>query len=690
MTEIRAFGIDLGTTFSLVAEAQAGHARVIPLANGSASVPSVVRVRAEEVIVGAAAARAQALDPDNTIGFFKTEMGRADAAYELGGREWTPQQLSAEVLRTLTAEARASGVEVKGAVVTIPAYFGDAARLATLEAARLADVSVVELIHEPTAAAIAYGIGAVGEAPETVLVYDLGGGTFDVSVVRLAPGQIEVLATAGNHALGGKDFDDTLVEFVARQFSDVHGVDPMDDPADLALLRTQAEALKHALTELERSQCSVVAQGVADTVEVTRAVFEAQSRPLMTQTAHLMDGALDDAGLTADELDGVLLVGGSTRMPMCRKLVLERLGCQPRSGLNPNEVVALGAALRAEAMLGTRVPRVLAAARLQDVTAHALGFVVVSADGQSYVNDVMIPRNATIPANAVKRRAVATRAGGPNELNVHLLQGDNRRPRDNEPLGRFTFSGVPHGGGETVVDIAFGYDADGIVRVTATAGGDPLQPPIEDRNDIDLSWTDAPPDPARAELDVVLTIDVSYSMEDHGRLIAAKGALKEFVDQLAAGTRFGLVSFSDKAKVEAPLGSRAHEVLRAAEALRPSGGTALHLGLLCAGVQLRHDGGRSAGGLQLAASGSGRLSRRRVIVLLSDGVTDSPSALEAAASVASAGLDIVPVGLPGADMGLLEALATLDQGAFFSSVEDLAGTFRGIARELATGAGLVR
>ncbi|MGO9976097.1 MAG: Hsp70 family protein [Solirubrobacteraceae bacterium] len=688
MTENHAYGIDLGTTFSLLAEARGGQARVIPLSQGAASLPSVVRVRPQEVVVGAAAVRAQALDPDNTIGFFKTEMGRAGAAYDLGGREWTPQQLSAEVLRALATEARAAGAEVRRAVVTIPAYFGDMARMATLEAAHLAGIEVVELIHEPTAAAIAYGIGATGAGAETVLVYDLGGGTFDVSIVRLAPGKIDVLATTGDHALGGKDFDDTLVELIAGRFGERHGVDPMDDPADLAVLRTQAQELKLALTDLDRSECSVVAQGIADVVEVTRTEFEAQSRSLMTRTADLVQRALQDAHLAARQLDGVLLVGGSTRMPMCRQLVATSLGHEPRTGLNPHQVVALGAALRTEAMLNEPGRRVLAARRLQDVTAHALGFVVLSADEKSYVNDVMIPRNAPIPARMVKRRAVRNRAGGANELHVHLLQGDNRRPSDNEALGRFTFTGLPPGSGETIIDIAFGYNEDGIVQIVAAVDGCPLAPPLEDRDDLNLSWTDEPPRPATVPLDVMIALDVSGSMSGSS-MSAANSAVREFVAQLPSDARLGLVSFNHQARIDAPIGSSAGEVIRAVQALVPGGGTEMHRGLLKASEQLQ---GESLHPRDLMTLSSQRADavRRRVVVILSDGATDRGRALQAAASIKRAAIDIVPVGIPGADHELLDELATIGRGAFFTSVEGLAGTFGGIARELVAGTGLVR
>jgi molecular chaperone DnaK len=686
------FGIDLGTTFSLLAQASDGRARVLAGPSGEASLPSIVRVKPDRVVVGSAAGRSMAIDPDNTIGFFKTEMGRSGAGYMLAGREWSPSALSAEVLKQLLEDTRRGGVEVDQAVITVPAYFGDHARLATFQAAELANLRVTELIHEPTAAAIAYGVGK--NRAETVLVYDLGGGTFDVSLVRLAPDEIRVLATGGHHELGGRNFDELLADVVAERFRERHGIDPQEDPADAALLQTQVEGLKRALSELRSAECTVVAGGASDSIEVTRDQFEEHAAPLMLTTADLLDRVLADAGVSPSDLDAVLLVGGSTRMPMCEKLVSERLGMAPQTGLNPNEVVALGAALRAEAATDTARAAVPGPARaLHDVTAHALGYVVVSADGERYVNDVMIPRNAQVPAQKLKQRSIRTQPGG-GELYVHLLQGDSRRPLDNEPLGRYSFQLPAGNGGEALVDIRFAYDEDAIVRISARVGDVDVGKPEIDRDDLDLAWTDGSPQEqvgATAPVEAILLIDTSGSMAG-APIQAAKDASRVFIEELGDDHRVGVIAFETSARIEAALGTRSGKLAAAVDKLRAGGGTSLESGL----VKCRSEffGGATSGSrdsrLQLALGGRAESRQaRRVIVVLSDGGTANPGeSTRLAKELARDEVDIVTVGLPGANKRFLDTIKTIDGDTFMASIGDLVSTFRGIAKELRNDDGL--
>lgn len=677
----RRVGIDLGTTWSAVAEVQRGRPAVLVLSGGERALPSVVRAKADgTTVVGTAALRAQALDPDGTIGFFKPEMGTREAAFLLNGREWTPARLSAAVLAELLRAAGLRTDEVR-ATITVPAYFDDHARVATMDAARLCGLEVDDLIHEPSAAALACGIG--GRREETVVVYDLGGGTFDVSVVRLDPRQATVLATGGDHELGGREFDQVLVALVAERFRERHGVDPQDDATALALLTAQAESAKRALSERRDAEVPVVVGALADTVSVSRDDFEDHARPLLLTTADVLERVVADSGVATHALDAVLLVGGSSRMPMCERLVRERLPVDVRAGFNPSEVVVLGAALHAA---GHETSSALTTRRLQDVTAHALGYVMINADATAFVNDVMLARNAPLPAQATKRRAVKTTSRGPNELHVHLLQGEQHRPVDNIALGRCTFSGIAHTTGEAHIDVSFAYDGDAMVQVTAIVDGVPLEPPRLERDDRDLSWTLEPPPVAQAQLDVVLVIDVSRSMMGR-RLRAAKQACRAFLDELGDGPRTGLVSFHTQARIEVPVTGDRAEVRRAVERLDIRGGTDVAVGLDAAAGLLHGGATTGIGTLGVRAEDSAR----RAILLLTDGQTRREGhAIRLAGRLAESGIEIVPVGLPGADRGFLEAIATGDRTDLMTSTATLADAFRGIARELAVQEGGLR
>ncbi len=469
-----AVGIDLGTTISSIGQADdGGHVTLFPLRDGSPRLRSVVTIdEGGEIKVGEEAQRLAPLDPDSSFSFFKRSMGTTWKV-TAGDRTWTAPQLSAEVLRALADDAAlAVGERPRRAVVTIPAYFGDDARRATQEAAALADLEVLALLHEPTAACLAHR--SRGDGTSTVLVYDLGGGTFDVSVVRFGAGCDEVLATAGDDRLGGKDWDDVLVDLVADRVYETLGADARDDLSVLAELQERAREAKHALSRMPRTAVTVHAAGRAHRVEVTRDEFEGLAGGLFARTEELVERVLVDVGGRA-VLDEVLLVGGSSRMPRCRTALERTTGLTPRTGVDPDAAVAHGAAIAAsEAVTPARsgVGGLAIARKVRDVTAHALGFVVVSSEGSRYVNEVMIQRNAPIPAAETKRQRLAVPRGGSGLLDVYMLQGEALRPLDTNPLGRWTFERVPgHRSGHVDIDVSYAYDEHGVVHVSAAVGG---------------------------------------------------------------------------------------------------------------------------------------------------------------------------------------------------------------------------
>ena len=662
-------GIDLGTTISLLAlEREDGRMAVIDTRDGGPRLRSVVHVAADgATTVGEAAERLAPLEPDAVFAFFKRSMGK-DWSVTAGGREWTPPDLSAAVLEALIADAaNALGERPRQAVITIPAYFGDDARRATLQAGESVGLEVRALLHEPTAACIASR--SLLSERGTILVYDLGGGTFDVSVVAFAADHAEVLATAGDHRLGGKDWDDLIVDMVAEQVGASLEEDPRDDPAVLAELQERAREAKHTLSRMERAAVTLHAGGRVHRVEIKRASFWARGQALYDRTAELIARVLQDIGGSAT-IDSVLLAGGSTRMPPCAEVVRAATGREPLAGIDPDEAVVRGAAQFAAAFAGhePNSSRGGLAARITDVTAHALGFVVVSSDESRYVNEIMIPRNAPLPAEATKCHELALSSAAERRiLSVYMLQGEAERPLDTDSLGVWRFANVPgDAGGPVKVNVSYRYDEDGVVVVSASLDGSLLPAPEIDRTDRDLTWTEEDPSRlAAGELAVVLAIDVSGSMQG-SELAEAKGACLGFIEELeraGSADHVAVVSFGSDAHTVAAMGESPDSQRLAVQALEVAGSTNL------------------AAGLRRAQDELAAVAGRRVVVVLTDGAPDDRAAsLAVRGALVADGVELIARGVAGADENFLSELATGD-GELVGAGE-LGGSFRGIARQL--------
>lgn len=673
-------GIDLGTTISLLGvEHEDGRVAVIDTRDGGPRLRSVVHVGSDgATTVGEAAERLAPLDPDAVFAFFKRSMGK-DWSVAAAGREWTPPDLSGAVLEALLADAGSRLQErPREAVVTIPAYFGEDARRATLQAAESAELEVRALLHEPTAACIASRalLGQQG----TILVYDLGGGTFDVSVVRFRPDHAEVLATAGDHRLGGKDWDDLIVDMVAEQVAGTLEEDPRDDPAVLAELQERAREAKHTLSRMERAAVTLHAGGRVHRVELERASFWARGQALYDRTAELIARVLQDVGGAA-RIDGVLLAGGSSRMPPCAEVVRTATGREPLAGIDPDEAVVRGAAMFAAASAASaRGDRSSSggglAAQIIDVTAHALGFVVVSPDGSRYVNEIMIPRNAPLPAEATKCHELdLPSASDRRVLSVYVLQGEADRPRDADSLGVWRFRNIPgQDGGSVKVNVSYRYDEDGVVVVSASIGAVALPAPEIDRSERDLSWTED--DPSRGsvgDLAVVLVIDVSGSMQG-SKLAEAKSACVGFVEELeraGCAERVAIISFGSDARTILRMGSSPATQRDAVQALEIEGSTNL------------------AAGLRRAEEVLTAITGRRVVVVLTDGAPDDRSAaLAVRDALVVEEVELIARGVAGADEDFLRELATGD-GELVGEGQ-LGGNFRGIARQLLSATSVTR
>ena len=534
-------GIDLGTTNSCVAVLEGGEPVVIANSEGNRTTPSIVAFTKEgERLVGQVAKRQAVVNSDRTIMSIKREMG-TNYTVDIDGKKYSPQEISAMILSKLKADAEAYiGEKVTQAVITVPAYFSDSQRQATKDAGKIAGLEVLRIINEPTAAALAYGLDKGENKNQKVLIYDLGGGTFDVSILEIGDGVFEVLSTNGNTRLGGDDFDNKIIEYLVNEFKKSNGIDLSNDKMAMQRLKEAAEKAKIELSSTNKTNINlpfITADATGPKhldIDLTRQKFEALTESLVKATMGPTTKALQDAGLTVNDINRVIMVGGSTRIPSVCEAVKQLIGKEPYKGINPDECVAIGAAIQA-GVLGGEVKNVL----LLDVTPLSLGIETLGG-----VFTKLIERNTTIPTS--KSQVFSTAADNQTSVDIHVLQGEREMARDNKTLGSFSLTGIPPARrGIPQIEVKFDIDANGIVHVTATDLGTKKEQSVTITSSTNLS---------EADIDKAIKDAEKYAEEDKKRKeeVDAKNGLDQMIFTIEnfLSENGDKVDASDKATLE--------------------------------------------------------------------------------------------------------------------------------------------
>lgn len=680
-----AVGIDLGTTYSAIAWINAFQKpEVIKNQEELLLTPSVVAVCETPPLVGSEAKELQALGEDGVASFFKRAMGDPVWRVEGVSGAYTPVDLSALVLRKLKQDAEARLQQpITDAVITVPAYFNNGQREATKAAGEQAGLNVLMTINEPTAAAIAFGFGGHNIAGN-VLVYDLGGGTFDITLIDISADNIQVLATDGDHELGGKDWDDRVANYVANQFYDEHGEHPLDDSISYNDVIIASEQAKINLSTMTSTRMRLTHAGIRAAYPITREQFEHMSRDLLERTTTLTERVLTEQGLTWDDLQAVLLVGGSTRMPMVKNFITQR-GQEPLTGINVDEAIALGAAIQASQIdsksSGQRRFTLPGAVSFQDVTSHSLGMIALNDDRSAYINSIILAKNQAIPSQDTRPYKLRTSPRGNNRLEVFITQGESTMPAQCAFIGKYTADNLPHTPqGERVIDITYAYDQSGIVQVMAQDRGTGHaltmhKAPVP----ADMSWVERPPDMTQemvpSHIVVYLCIDVSGSMSG-APLAEAQRAAEHFVGGMdLSSSSVGLIAFGSQATLQTPASQNARHIRQAIQSLSMTGSTNM-----ADAFRMAHQ--------EFAAYSS---DDPRFIVLLTDGDPDSRDATKQAAQRCRAdGIDVVTIGTSGADQAFLAQLASTDEANVFAQSGQLVEVFGSIAQQITEGGGRLR
>lgn len=678
-------GIDLGTTFSVVAHInQNGVAEAIPNHLDKLTTPSVVDVTQNPPVVGWEAKENQQFTDDGIYAFFKRDMGSPHALYMYKGKQYSPIDLSAMVLVYLKQCAEDHLKQpIVDAVITVPAYFNEMQRKDTMEAGRQAGLNVLQIINEPTAAALAFGVRPT-TSHSKILVYDLGGGTFDVSLVEITPTELRVIGTAGDHYLGGKDWDDRILQYLSSEFEREFGTELITD--ELNPFMVQAENTKISLSSLPSIKVTVQANGQVGRYEFTRAQFEEQTRDLLVRTQLLVEQTLEEAHTGWANLTGVVLVGGSTKMPVVREYVQLMSGKPPMMGVDPDQAVALGAAIQAsmskEPQLAIRAgtkDRANRGIALFDVISNSLGMIAENEDRSKFINSIIIQKNQPIPSQQTRPYQLRLSRRNENKLEVYMTQAETPDPMGCKYLGKYVFSNIPNIQTKVaVIDITYAYNINGMVEVSAverstnqllTLTIEPLPPDVPDRFGL-------PPtvEKTREHLNLYMAFDLSGSMSGEP-LTEAQRAAQKFLSQVdLSSASVGVIEFSDSTQTTVKASQNARAISRGIQDLQIG----------------RTGGGNDTDPFDEIYRLLYKANGLRYGLVLTDGVwSNQGRAVTKAKRCHEAGIEIIAVGFGGADQAFLRQISSSDELSFFTNLNELSDVFSSIAQELTEGGGQI-
>jgi len=690
MSDVPVIGIDLGTTFCVVATIDEMRKPVIlKNSDGKNITPSVIAFTPNRIVFGDEAKGLQSLGDESIAAFFKSKMGDRSFYLEFYGKRYDAITLSGLLLGKLKADAGAVlGKLVSKAVITVPAYFNNFQREATVQAGKLAGLDVLRIINEPTAAAISYGIDR-RRGDQTLLVYDLGGGTFDVTLIRSTAGSIRVIATDGDHQLGGKDWDGRIMKQVVDQFKEEFGGDPLSDVETLNDLLIQCENAKKTLSQANNARIKIIFDGNKGSYTVTREQFDEMTTDLLERTKTLCNAVLTVSKMSWQDIDGVLLVGGSTRMPQIAATVEQMSGKGVIHGINVDEAVAIGAAIQAEIDLESNVSARLTgqtatsafAGRktIQDVTSHSLGMIAENTDRSKYINAIILSRNSTIPGKETRPLTFRTSATKDLEMDVYLLQGENDSPGDCAILGKYVFSNIMHEKeGKVVLEITYNYDKNGIVSVSGVqqSTGKPLVMRVEPVPD-DMSWIYESPRNRRGadvgHVSVIIAVDCSGSMSGTP-MREAKKAAKAFLEKIdLSHFSVGIMAVADRTKMLVDLSQNAVEIEKGIDSLSR-----------CYSV----GGGNDGQPFTDAKNRLNSLEGAKFLIVLADGQWSHENyAISEAKQCHAASIGVIAIGFGHANKNFLQQVASCDENALFTDLSKLGESFSTIAQVLTQSSG---
>ena len=658
-------GIDLGTTYSAVSryDPASGKPVIIPNGINKDTTPSVICFYGDEILVGDEAKDMQKNGCGIIASNFKSSIADPVSGITVGDRTYTASDLSTILLKKLIEDAEAAtGEKVDEAVITVPAYFNDTRRTATMKAGEACGITVSNVINEPTAAAIYYGYKTANN--KTLMVYDLGGGTFDVTIIRVQDGVISVLGTDGDHGLGGKNWDEKIMNYICEQFMDEFGENLKENPQKRYELEVACEKHKKTLSITDNVVMPVTYNGYNSSYDMSREMFENRTRHLLETTGETCIKLLETLKLRWTDIDEILLVGGSTRMPSIPRYLREISGREVRSHSDTDLAVAKGAGITAA--LYTSKNQGLTIRKIEDVTSHSLGVLSTNAEGDRYINEIMIRKNTRLP-HTVHRQFSLMEGNTCNKIEMYTLEGESRDPTMCNPLSKVVITGFVNNGRGVLVDVDYSYDRNGVVKVEAYQDGEPLDVdprPVED----DLSWMNGDPRDRTGDAvilkNIAICVDLSRSMRD-APLANAKRSIHDFVSTVSGeGVRFTLIGFGDKGVVAKELTDNVEDFKVALEGLKVN---MVGRGTDFSPIELAHAQLKDQPGMP-------------IIVILTDGIWGKKDkAVEQSRACRQDGTSIHAIGFGESDLGFLRQIATVEAGAIYTTIDRMGSAFNSIA-----------